>query len=354
VSILRVKRTKGYTTIPNSTLCDHRLSFRARGVLAFLLAKPDDWETRTTDLPEHGREGRDAVRTALKELRELGYMDQEREQYRDDESGKWLWRTVTIVRDFPEPENPTSEVVPETDSQSSETSWDIPTTDDGSGDGFSGAPLLSNYITSSRDIEKTTSSPPRRAARSNPDQAEETSPRPGGKGWDAVKPVYRPKRKSRKQQAEEAALAEKELDPAYVVAQALGEEDSGISQDARLPASDDDLAPPVRRPHEKRSQRPTEALASFFETRAKEVGHPVPGLVNLGALSSNFGRWMREGLERETIRQMIITYWSSSWNRSENHPAWKDFLGARGLLTERLGKAENTMEKHRHDESFWD
>jgi hypothetical protein len=357
VSILRVKRTKGYTTIPNSTLCDHRLSFRARGVLAFLLAKPDDWETRTTDLPAHGKEGRDAVRTALKELRDLGYMDQEREQYRDEESGKWLWRTVTIVRDFPEPENPTSEVVPETDSQSSETSWDIPTPESASEDGFSGAPLLSNYLTtsSSREIEKTTSSPPRRSARSDPDHAEETSPRPGGKGWDAVKPVYRPKKKTRKQQAEEAALAEKELDPAYVVTQALGEEDSGSGQDARLPASDDDLAPPVRQPREKRSRRPSEELAEFFGKRAQEVGHQVPGATNLGALTGQFGRWMAQGLERETIRQMIITYWSSSWNRSENHPAWKDFLGARGLLTERLGKSEKAkqVEDTRYDPDYW-
>jgi hypothetical protein len=357
VSILRVKRTKGYTTIPNSTLCDHRLSFRARGVLAFLLAKPDDWETRTTDLPAHGKEGRDAVRTALKELRDLGYMDQEREQYRDEESGKWLWRTVTIVRDFPEPENPTSEVVPETDSQSSETSWDIPTPESASEDGFSGAPLLSNYLTtsSSREIEKTTSSPPRRSARSDPDQAEETSLKPGGRGWDAVKPVYRPRKKTRKQQAEEAALAEKELDPAFVVAQALGEDTPSFSLYGDLPASDGDLAPPVRRPREKRSQRPSEVLAHFFETRAKEVGHPVPGPVNLGALTGQFGRWMREGLEREVIRQMIITYWSSSWNRSENHPAWKDFLGARGLLTERLGKVEKVqqVEDTRYDADYW-
>jgi hypothetical protein len=206
-----------------------------------------------------------------------------------------------------------------------------------------------------RDIGTTSLFPPRRSARSNPGEAEEIPTRPGARGWDAVAaPKRGGRKKTRKQQAEEAALAEKELDPAYVVAQALGEDTPSFSLYGDLPASDGDLAPPVRRPREKRSQRPSEVLAHFFETRAKEVGHPVPGTVNLGALTGQFGRWMREGLEREAIRQMIITYWSSSWNRSENHPAWKDFLGARGLLTERLGKAENTMEKHRHDESFWD
>jgi hypothetical protein len=206
-----------------------------------------------------------------------------------------------------------------------------------------------------RDIEETTFLPPRRSARSDSGGAEEIPSRPGARGWDAVAAPRRGgRKKTRKQQAEEAALAEKELDPAYVVAQALGEEDPGSSPAGRLPASDSDLAPPVRRPREKRSKRPSEELAEFFGKRAEEVGHPVPGATNLGALTGQFGRWMAQGLERETIRQMVLTYWSSSWSRSENHPAWKDFLAARGLLTERLGKAENVMEKHRHDESYWD
>jgi DNA-binding Lrp family transcriptional regulator len=207
-----------------------------------------------------------------------------------------------------------------------------------------------------RDIEETTFLPPRRAARSDPGGAEEISTRPGTRGWDAVAAPRRGgRKKTRKQVAEEATLAEKELDPAYVVAQALGEEDSGSSQDARLPASDDDLAPPVRRPREKRSRRPSEELAEFFGKRAQEVGHPVPGATNLQALTGNFGRWLREGAEREEIRRMVITYWSSSWNRSENHPAWKDFLGARGLLTERLGKSEKVkqVEDTRYDPDYW-
>jgi hypothetical protein len=135
----------------------------------------------------------------------------------------------------------------------------------------------------------------------------------------------------------------------------MGGGDPGESLAARLPASDDDLAPPVQRTPKKRSKRPSEELAAFFETRAKDVGHPVPGPVNLGALSSNFGRWMAQGTEREEIRQMILTYWSSSWSRSENHPAWKDFLAARGLLTQRLGNTEKVdeVENNRFNEDYW-
>jgi hypothetical protein len=178
--------------------------------------------------------------------------------------------------------------------------------------------------------------------------------RPGAKGWGAVAaPKRGGRKKSRKQVAEEQAQAEMELDPAYVVSQALEENTPSFTLYGDLPASDGDLAPPVQRPPRKRSQRPSEELASFFDKRAQEVGHPVPGTTNLSALTGNFGRWMAQGTERDEIRQMIITYWSSSWQRSDNVVAWKDFLAARGLLTKRLGKAASAMEDNRFNEDYW-
>jgi hypothetical protein len=206
-----------------------------------------------------------------------------------------------------------------------------------------------------REIEETTSLPPRRAARSRSEEDEEAS-RPGGKGWGAVvAPKRGGRKKSRKQQAEEAAQAERELDPAFVVARSLDENTPSFTLYGDLPASDDDVAPPVRRPHERRSTRPSEVLASFFDKRAQEVGHPVPGATNIGALTGNFGRWMREGTSKEEITKMIITYWSPSWQRSENVPAWKDFLAARGLLVQRRGKAEvaDQVEANRFNEEYW-
>ncbi|CAM5313843.1 hypothetical protein [Streptomyces abikoensis] len=73
MSILRRRLTEGFTVISNATLEDSRLSFRARGILAFLLAKPDGWIARTEAIAQKGKEGRDAVRNAVKELKEVGY-----------------------------------------------------------------------------------------------------------------------------------------------------------------------------------------------------------------------------------------------------------------------------------------
>lgn len=72
-----------FTMIPNDWVRDERLSFRARGVLAYLMALQDDEPVTLATLNRAGAEGRDAIRTALAELIEAGYLD--RQRTRDDD-----------------------------------------------------------------------------------------------------------------------------------------------------------------------------------------------------------------------------------------------------------------------------
>lgn len=67
------KRSR-FARIDNAVLQDERLSFRARGVLAFVLSKPDGWQHSGDSIAAAGAaEGRDAIRAALQELRTHGY-----------------------------------------------------------------------------------------------------------------------------------------------------------------------------------------------------------------------------------------------------------------------------------------
>lgn len=72
--IIRIqKRENPYVQIDRAAIEDNRLSWRARGILAYLLSKPDDWSIHIFDILNHGTEGRDAVQAAMKELESFGY-----------------------------------------------------------------------------------------------------------------------------------------------------------------------------------------------------------------------------------------------------------------------------------------
>ena len=75
---LRKQRRRPFLHIPSETVRDRTLSFRARGVLAWLLDQPDGWDVRAAVIAGHGTEGRDAIEAALRELRAAGYYRLER------------------------------------------------------------------------------------------------------------------------------------------------------------------------------------------------------------------------------------------------------------------------------------
>lgn len=94
-----------FTIISNEIVRDTRLSYRALGVLLYLLSRPDGWHTNALQLSRERKEGRDALLTALDEIEEAGYLWRPRSQ---DEQGRWRTDWHVFDRPSPKPENPDS------------------------------------------------------------------------------------------------------------------------------------------------------------------------------------------------------------------------------------------------------
>jgi hypothetical protein len=93
-TIVRVVKNKDnpYVMLNKGFLNDDRMSWRAKGLLAYLLSKPDDWEVMICDLVAKSTEGKNIVYNTLKELINIGYI--ERNKLRDSKGKitKWEYR----------------------------------------------------------------------------------------------------------------------------------------------------------------------------------------------------------------------------------------------------------------------
>ena len=70
-----VTRENPYAQIDKRVLGDNRLSWRAKGILAYLLSKPSGWKVNVKDIWNNGAEGRNAVQDCLVELQKIGYAE---------------------------------------------------------------------------------------------------------------------------------------------------------------------------------------------------------------------------------------------------------------------------------------
>ena len=85
-----------YTIVANELVRDHRLSWKARGLLVYLLSLPDNWQTSADELTRRSPDGRHSVLTGLQELETAGYLQRVRTQRPNGQ-----WQTRTLVFDHP-------------------------------------------------------------------------------------------------------------------------------------------------------------------------------------------------------------------------------------------------------------
>ncbi len=75
MAIIRQKRKERFSIIDNRVIEDKRLSWGARGLLEYMLSKPDDWKFYMSELISHSdKDGRDKTYGYMDELKKYGYV----------------------------------------------------------------------------------------------------------------------------------------------------------------------------------------------------------------------------------------------------------------------------------------
>lgn len=76
MTLMRVEHNKKnpYIVINKSIVTDKRLSWKAKGIWMYAFSRPEDWQFYLCDLIKQSTDGRESIRSGLKELENAGYL----------------------------------------------------------------------------------------------------------------------------------------------------------------------------------------------------------------------------------------------------------------------------------------
>ena len=88
MSVIRVNKSRDYTVMSNLHLREKSLSLKAKGLLSVMLSLPDDWDYSIKGLVAILKEDRTAVDSAMKELKQFGYVVVDKIMPNETKSGR--------------------------------------------------------------------------------------------------------------------------------------------------------------------------------------------------------------------------------------------------------------------------
>lgn len=105
MAVFRIERNKNYTVMSNYHLRDKSISLKAKGLLSQMLSLPEEWDYTLSGLACINKESKDAIRTAINELEQAGYI--RRHQTRNERGG--FAANEYVIYERPVLEEPSSE-----------------------------------------------------------------------------------------------------------------------------------------------------------------------------------------------------------------------------------------------------
>ena len=74
MAVFKIEKTNNYTVMSNYHLRDKNLSYKAKGLLSFMLSLPEEWDYSLNGLVSVSKESKKAIRNILNELKDNGYL----------------------------------------------------------------------------------------------------------------------------------------------------------------------------------------------------------------------------------------------------------------------------------------
>ena len=102
MSVIRVEKTKNYTTMSNYHFKEKQMSLKAKGLLSLMLSLPDDWDYTISGLVSICKESESAIKTALNELKQFGYLKIIKNTPTEDNGGRINYEYIVYEKPIQE------------------------------------------------------------------------------------------------------------------------------------------------------------------------------------------------------------------------------------------------------------
>lgn len=113
MAIIRQKRKERFSIVDNKVIEDERLSFKARGLLIYMLSKPDDWKFYTEELAKRSnKDGISTIKTALNEIEDAGYLTRKQGHKKNGQFTSQDWILTDTSTNSPQVEKPLADKAP--------------------------------------------------------------------------------------------------------------------------------------------------------------------------------------------------------------------------------------------------
>lgn len=92
---MKIQIERSFSVIPNGLLFDSKLSMKAKGIWAYIHAKPDGWDFSAERIAKECTEGKDSIRSGLSELEKYWYLERIQKK-----NAYWHWEYEYILHEL--------------------------------------------------------------------------------------------------------------------------------------------------------------------------------------------------------------------------------------------------------------